>query len=243
MADSDAAKNENDWPAQGMRQRLGSRIERHVLRSAVDMLDERGVELDSIERDLVKREADLAERLTQADALEARLEHREQRLDQIGAHDLDAAQQIDQLIRHVDETEAAAAALRAKAETKIHAAEEKARELQERVKRLEEAEHTRVLSAADITRRESALRSREHELREQDERFREREQAIAAKQHEAIAQEQTLEQRQRRLSAAEEEARVRLQELERREREVEEREDSLRGRDQRWWSSDPASSH
>jgi chromosome segregation ATPase len=243
MADSDAAKNENDWPAQGIRQRLGSRIERHVLRSAVDMLDERGAELDSIERDLVTREADLAGRLTQADALEARLEHREQRLDQIGAQDLDAAQKIDHLIRHLDETEAAAAALRAKAEAKVHAAEEKARELHDRVKRLEEAEHNRVLSAADITRRESALRSREHELREHDERFREREQAIAAKQHAAIAQEQTLEQRERRLAAAEEEARARLDALERREREVEEREDSLRGRDQRWWGSGPASSH
>ena len=69
MADSDAATHqENDWPTPGMRQRLGSRIERHVLRSAVDMLDDRGSELDSIERKLVEREQHLAERLSAADA-------------------------------------------------------------------------------------------------------------------------------------------------------------------------------
>jgi chromosome segregation ATPase len=223
MADSDAATSDQSrWPSQGMRQRIGSRIERHVLRSAVDMLDERGTELDKIERELVKREADLAERLERADAVEAHLQHREQRLAEIGAQDVEATRKVDHLIRQLDETESAAAAFHAKAEGKVHAAEEKARELADRVKRLEEAEHRRVLSAADITRRESALRSREHELRQQDEKLREREQSIGAKQHAVIAREQQLE----RLS-----------------RELEEREAALRGRDQRWWGSDPASSH
>lgn len=243
MADSDAAvPDQTDWPAQGVRQRLGSRIERHVLRSAVDMLDERGTELDTIERDLVKREESLAKRLSHVAAEESQLEYREQRLAELGAQDLDSARKIDHLIRQLDETEGAAAALRAKAEGKVLAAEEKARELAERVKQLQEAEHHRVLSAADITRRDQALTTRERELRDQDERLREREQAMGAKQHGLIAQEQSLEQRQRRLEAAEENARQRLDALERREREVEEREESLRGRDQRWWGSDPASS-
>lgn len=244
MADSDAAKHdEDDWPAQGIRQRLGSRIERHVLRSAVDMLDERGTELDTIERDLVKREQSVAERLSQVSAEESQLERREHRLAELGMQDLDSTRKIDHLIRQLDESEGAAAALRAKAEGKLLAAEERARELAERVKRLEEAEHHRVLSAADITRRDQALTTRERELRDQDERLREREQAMGAKQHGLIAQEQNLEQRQRRLEAAEQDARKRLDSLERRERELEEREDSLRGRDQRWWGSGPASSH
>ena len=241
MADSRAAiRKDDEWPAQGVRQRLGSRIERHVLRSAVDMLDERGTELDKIERDLVKREADLAERLTRLDAGESQVEHREQRLAEIGAQNLDSAHKIDHLIRQLDETETAAAAFHAKAEAKVLAAEDKARELTERVKRLEEAEHRRVLSAADITRRESALTSREHEIRKQDERLRERDQALAAKQHGLIAAEQTLEQRQRRLEAVEHDASKRLESLERMERELEEREQALRGRDQRWWGPDPA---
>ena len=37
------------------RQRLGSRIERHVMRSAVDMLEDRGAELDGVERELRSR--------------------------------------------------------------------------------------------------------------------------------------------------------------------------------------------
>ncbi|MDP9491054.1 MAG: hypothetical protein M3P42_02450, partial [Actinomycetota bacterium] len=124
MADSDAAiRKDDDWPAQGVRQRLGSRIERHVLRSAVDMLDERGAELDNIERDLVKREADLAERLTRLDAEESQVEHRERRLAEIGAQHVDSAHKIDHLIRQLDETEAAAAAFRAKADGKVLAAE------------------------------------------------------------------------------------------------------------------------
>jgi DNA repair exonuclease SbcCD ATPase subunit len=236
-------RKETDWPSQGIRQRLGSRIERHVLRSAVDMLDERGTELDTIERDLVKRETDLSERLTRVAAEEAQLEAREQRLKQIGAQDLDAASKIDHLIRALDETEAAAAAFRAKAEGKVLAAETKAGEALERAKRLEEAEHHRVLSAADITRRESALTTRERELREQDERMREREQALGTKQHPLIAAEQKLEERYRQLEAIEQDARKRLDSLERMEQEIEEREHALRGRDQRWWGSDLSSSH
>lgn len=244
MADRDAAtRSQNDWPDQGVRQRLGSRIERHVLRSAVDMLDERGSELDSIEQDLVNREADLAERLAVAAAEEAQLEHRLQRLAEVGATDLDATRKIDHLIRQLDETETAVAAFRTRAEGKVHAAEEKARELAERVKRLEEAEHHRVLSAADITRRESALRTREHEIRQQDERLREREQALGARQHALIAREQELEERHRRLEQVEQDARTRLHSLERMERELEEREHALRGRDERWWGAGPASSH
>jgi uncharacterized protein (DUF3084 family) len=219
MADSASSRNPHDWQSQGVRQRLGSRIERHVMRSAVDMLDERGTELDAIERELVKRERELAERLATADAEEAQVAYREQRLAEIGAQDLDATRRIDQLIRRLNETEGAAAALRAKADNKVLAAEGKARELTERVRRLEEAEHRRVLSAADITRRESALRSREHELRQQEERLREREQALGARQHNVIAREQGLE---------------------RRERELEEREDSLRRQDRRWWGVGPS---
>ena len=95
MADSDAATHkEPDWPAQGVRQRLGSRIERRVLRSAVDMLDERGTDLDSIERKLVEREQNIAERLSAAEAEEAELSHRERRLVEIGATDLDATRRF-----------------------------------------------------------------------------------------------------------------------------------------------------
>jgi uncharacterized protein (DUF3084 family) len=231
MADSDAAATheENDWPAQGVRQRLGSRIERHVLRSAVDMLDERGSELDSVERKLTEREQNLAERLSAVDAGEAELAHRERRLADVGAVDLDATRRIDHLIRELDQTESTAAAYLARADAKLNDAEQRAQELGDRVKRLEEAEHKRVLSAADITRRESALRSREHEIRQQDERLREREQALGATQHALIAKEQQLEERHRR--------------LEQRERELEAREHALRGGDGRWWGSDPASSH
>jgi hypothetical protein len=223
MADSDAAdRRENDWPAPGIRQRLGSRIERHVLRSAVDMLDERGAELDEIDRELVRREESLAERLAAASAEETQLTRREERLAEVGGTDLDATRQIDLLIARLEETEAAADALGAEAAIKLQAAEKRTQELADRVKRLQEDEHTRVLSAADITRRESALRSREHELRQQDERIREREQAIGAKQHALIAQEQRVQ---------------------RRERELDEREEALRGRERPWWGSEPASSH
>ena len=145
MADSDAATHEeHDWPAQGVRQRLGSRIERRVLRSAVDMLDERGTDLDSIERKLVEREQNLAERLSAAEAEEAELSHRERRLAEIGATDLDATRRIDHLIRELDQTESTAAAYLAKADAKVNDAEQKARELADRVRRLEEAEHKRV---------------------------------------------------------------------------------------------------
>lgn len=244
MADSETKiRNDTDWPAQGIRQRLGSRIERHVMRSAVDMLDERGADLDTIEHDLVERETDLSERLAQVSAEETQIEAREQRLEQIGAQDLDVASKIDHLIRALDETESDAAAFRVKADGKVHAAEEKAREAIERAKRLEEAEHRGVLSAADITRRESALTTRERELRTQDERMREREQALGEKQHALIAEEQKLEERYRQLEAVEQDARKRLESFERMERELDEREHALRGRDQRWWGPDPASSH
>src|ERR687898_1915880 len=200
MTDSDAATHQqNDWPAQGMRQRLGGRLERRVLRSAVDMLDERGTDLDSIEQKLVEREQNLAERLAAAEAEEAQLSHRERRLAEVGATHLEATRRIDHLIRELDQTESTAAAYLARADAKVNDAEQKARDLADRVRRLEEAEHKRVLSAADITRRESALRSREHELRQPDERLREREQALGATQHTLIAKEQQLEERQRRL--------------------------------------------
>src|SRR5215210_725631 len=102
MGDSNATlKNDHDWPAQGIRQRIGSRLERHVLRSAVDMLDERGADLDKIERELVKREADIAERLERAGTEEAVLGQREARLAELGARDLDADRKIDYLIRAV----------------------------------------------------------------------------------------------------------------------------------------------
>jgi chromosome segregation ATPase len=244
MADSETkVRTDTDWPAQGIRQRLGSRLERHVMRSAVDMLDERGTELDTIERDLVKRETDLAERLARVSAEQAQIEAREHRLEQIGAKDLDAASKVDHLIRALDETEAAAAALRAKAEGKVLAAETKAREAIERVKRLEEAQHRSVLSAADITRRESALTTRERELRGHDERLREREQALGEKQHALIAEEQKLQERFRQLESVEQDARKRLESLERMEQELDEREHALRGKEQRWWGPDPASSH
>jgi chromosome segregation ATPase len=244
MADSETTiRNDTDWPAQGIRQRLGSRIERHVLRSAVDMLDGRGAELDTIERTLLERETDLAERLARVSAEETHIEAREQRLAQIGARDLDAASKVDHLIRALDETEAAAAAARSKAEGKVLAAESKTREAVERVKRLEEAQHRSVLSAADITRRESALTTRERELREQDERLRERDQALGTRQHALIAEEQKLQERFSQLESVEQDARKRLESLERMERELDEREHALRGRDQRWWGPDPASSH
>jgi chromosome segregation ATPase len=244
MAESETkVRSENEWPAQGIRQRLGSRIERHVMRSAVDMLDERGTELDTIERDLLKREADLAERLAAVSAGEAQIQARMERLEQVGARDLDGASKVDHLIRALDETEAAAAAFRVKAEGKLVAAETKAREAIERTKRLEEAQHRNVLSAADITRRESALTTRERELRAQDERLREREQAIGEKQHALIAEEQKLEERFRQLETVEQDARTRLDSLERMEQELQEREHGLRGKEQRWWGPDPASSH
>ena len=98
MSESDAAlQDQRDWPSQGFAQRLGSRIERHVMRSAVDMLDERGTELDTIERDLQRREADVTERLAQTEAQEAELEHRERRLGELGAGDIQGQPRIDHL--------------------------------------------------------------------------------------------------------------------------------------------------
>ena len=54
------ATDETRWPAQGMRQRLGSRRPSGTsCGAAVDMLDERGTELDGDRRELVKRESNL----------------------------------------------------------------------------------------------------------------------------------------------------------------------------------------
>jgi chromosome segregation ATPase len=209
MSDSRAAHDEQDWPAQGFRARLGSRIERHVMRSAVDMLDERGTELDGIDRDLQKREHELHERFAQAEAQENEVEHRERRLAELGAEDLAGQPRIDHLIRQLDRTEAALGQIRAQARHEIAAAQEEAQELKARVRRLEEDEHRRLLSQADLTRRESTVSSRERELRAEDEALRQRERELADREAS----------------------------LERRERELEEREDRLRRPERGWWPS------
>jgi hypothetical protein len=161
------------------RQRLGSRLERHVLRNAVEMLDERGTELDRFERELRRREGELAERATVAEALEVELEHRERRLAEIGANDLRGQPRIDLLIRQLDHTEAALGQLRAEARRELAAAEEEARQLRERVRLLEDADHRHLLSQADLTRRESALTSRLRELQERERRLELRERDVA----------------------------------------------------------------
>jgi hypothetical protein len=225
------------------RERLGSRIERHVLRSAVDMLDERGTELDAVDRELQSREAELIERTAHAERQEAELEHRERRLAELGADDISGQPRIDHLIRQLDRTETALSQVRAEARQELAAAHEHARELQERVKHLEETEHRRLLSQADLTRRESAVTSRERELREQDELLRRRAQEIEARQQGLLAHDRRLAERERRVDAAEADARKRLDSVTRREREVEEREEALRGRDTGWWAGGPASSY
>jgi uncharacterized protein (DUF3084 family) len=225
------------------RQRLGSRIERHVMRSAVDMLDERGAELDAVERELETRETDLANRQTAAEAQEAEVEHRERRLEELGAGDIQGQPRIDHLIRQLDRAEAALSQVRTEARHEVAAAHEQAQELQARMKRLEEAEHRRLLTQADLTRRESALSSRERELREHDDKLRRRTQELEARQQGQLAHERRLAERERRVEAAEADARTRMDSLERRERDVEEREDALRGRDTGWWNAGPASSH
>jgi chromosome segregation ATPase len=224
------------------RQRLGSRIERHVMRSAVDMLDERGAELDAVERELEGRETSLRERLTQAETQESEVEHREQRLAELGAADIEGQPRIDHLIRQLDRTEAALGQVRAEARHELAAAHEQNQELQARVRRLEEAEHRRVLTQADVTRREAALGSRERELREHDDRLRRRAQEVEARQQGVLAHERRIAERERRVDAAEADVRNRIESVERREREVEEREDSVRGRDTGWWTAGPASS-
>jgi len=225
------------------RQRLGSRIERHVMRSAVDMLDERGTELDTVERDLQRREANLIERTAKAEEQESELEHRERRLAELGADDISGQPRIDHLIRQLDRAEAALGQVRAEAEQELAAAHEHALELRERVKRLEEAEHRRLLTQADLTRREATVSSRHHELREQDDKLRRRAQDLDARQQGLLAHERRLAERDRRVEATETELRKRVDALGRRERDVEEREDALRGRDTWWGVTGPASSH
>jgi DNA repair exonuclease SbcCD ATPase subunit len=178
MSDSDAAHDEQDWPAHGFRARVGSRLERHVMRTAVDMLDERGTELDGFDRDLQRRERELQERTVQADAQESDLEHRQRRLAELGAEDLAGQPRIDHLIGHLDRTEAALGQVRAQARHEIAAAQEQAQELKAQVRRLEEDEHRRLLSQADLTRRESVVASRERELRNREEALRRREQEL-----------------------------------------------------------------
>jgi chromosome segregation ATPase len=225
------------------RQRLGSRIERHVMRSAVDMLDERGTELDTVERQLQLREANLIERTANAEEQESELEHRERRLAELGADDISGQPRIDHLIRQLDRAEMALGQVRAEARQELAAAQEHARELHERVKRLEEADHRRLLTQADLTRREATVSSRQYELREQDDMLRRRAQDLEAKQQGLLAHERRLAERERRADASEAELRKRLDAQERRERDLEEREDALRGRDNWWGVTGPASSH
>src|SRR5215204_1804043 len=98
-----------------LRQRLGSRLERHVMRSAVDMLDERGAEVEAQEKEL---------------------EHRERRLEELGAGDIQGQPRIDHLIRQLDRAEAAVSQVRAEARYDAAAAQEQAQQLQARIKRL-----------------------------------------------------------------------------------------------------------
>jgi chromosome segregation ATPase len=232
------------------RQRLGSRIERHVLRNAVDMLDERGTELDAVDRDLQRREADLRERTAQAEAQETDVVHRERRLAELGADHISGQPRIDHLIRQLDRAEAALAQVRTEARNELAHAQEHSRALHERVKRVEETEHRRLLTQADLTRRESAVSSRERELREHDEKLRDhdeklrrRAQELEARQQGLDAHERRLAERERRVDASEADLRKRLDLLGRRERDLEEREHALRGGDTSWWTVGPASGH
>src|SRR5918998_6884926 len=152
------------------------------MRSAFDMLDERGAELDGVERELQDREADLSERIARAEAQEAEVEHRERRLAELGAGDIKGQPRIDHLIRQLDRAEAALGQVRAEAREELAAADEQTRELQNRISRLEETEHRRLLTQADIARREAALGSRERELRAHDDKLRRRAQEVEARQ-------------------------------------------------------------
>lgn len=244
MPDSDAAVNDqHDWGPQGFRARLGSRLERHVLRSAVDMLDERGTELDSIDRELRDRESNLVERYTEVEEVEEELEHRERRLEETGAANLEGQARIDHLIRQLDRAETALGEAREQAGQELAAAQVHAQELQERVKRVEETEHRRLLTQADLTRRESTVSSRERELREQNEKLRQRAQEAEAKEHGLSAHENRLAERERRVTASEADLRARLDAVERRERELEEREESLRGSGSGWLNAGQSPSH
>jgi chromosome segregation ATPase len=243
MAESPADRtDQHDWPAQGVRQRLGGRLERHVMRSAVDMLDERGAELDTIEQELRQREADVLERFKQTEVAEAELAHRERRLAELGVEDLRGQPRIDHLIRQLDRAEAALSQVRTQARHELTAAHEQAVELQARMKRLEEAEHKRLLTQADLTRREAAVATGEHELREHDDRLRRRANEVEARQQGLLAHERRLAERERRVQATEASLRSRVESVERREREVEEREEALRGRETGWWNTGPAAS-
>ena len=222
-----------------LRQRLGSRIERHVMRSAVDMLDERGTELDAVERELETREDDLRRRHTEAETQEAELEHRELRLDELGAGDIQGQPRIDHLIRQLDRAEAALSQVRTEARNELAAAHEQAQQLQARIKRLEEESHQRLLTQADLTRREAALSARERELREHDDKLRRRAQELEARHQGQLAHERRLAERERRVDASETAIRARLDSVARREGEVEEREDALRGRETGWWNAGP----
>jgi chromosome segregation ATPase len=223
-------------PDTSFRQRLGSRIERHVLRSAVDILDERGTELDTVDRDLQERESELRERSEQAAAQEAEVEHRERRLAEVGAEDIAGQPRIDHLIRQLDRAEAALAQVRAEARNELAAAHEQSKALHDRVTRVEETEHRRLLTQADLTRRESAVSSRARELREHDEKLRRQTQELEARQQGLLAHDRRLAERERRVDASEADLRKRLESVQRRERELEEREDALRGRETGWWT-------
>jgi hypothetical protein len=238
MSDSDAAfRGQRAWPSQGLRQRLGSWLERHVMRSAVDMLDERGAELDTLDRELQEREADLAERFDLTEAQEAEVEHRQQRLAELGVEDIRGQPRIDHLIRQLDLAEAALSQLRAEARRELATAHEKARELQARVRQLEEGEHSRLLTQADVTRREVEVTTREHAARDRDDRLRRREQEVDARKHGLLAHERRLAERERRVAATEADLRKRIDAVERRESEREEREDAVRDRDTGWWNA------
>jgi DNA repair exonuclease SbcCD ATPase subunit len=238
MSDPDAAvHNEERWPTQGFRARLGSRLERHVMRSAVDMLDERGTELDGIDRDLQRRERDLQHRFEHAETREGELEHRERRLSELDAGDLAGQPRIDHLIRQLDRTEAALGQARAEARNEVAAAHDETQRLKARVRELEEEEHRHLINQADLTRRESTVSSQERELRDQDEALRRRELELEARQAGLLAHERRLAERERRVDAAETDARTRMRSLERRERELEEREEGLRRRDGGWWTA------
>jgi DNA repair exonuclease SbcCD ATPase subunit len=225
MSDSAAPEHpdEEGWPAQGIRARIGSRLERHVMRSAVDMLDERGTELDGFDRDLQRRERELHDRFAQAEAQESDLEHRERRLAELGAEDLTGQPRIDHLIRQLDRTEEALGQIRAQARHEIATAHEQAHELKAQLRRLEEEEHRRLLTQADLTRRESTVSSHERELRMEDDALRRREQELEARQQGLLAHERRLAEREGS--------------LERRARELEEREDRLRAPERGWWPS------
>ena len=243
MSDTVERPDQHDWPAQGLRQRLGSRIERHVMRSAVDMLDERGTELDAIEQELRMREADVLERFARTEAQEAELEHRERRLAELGVEHIQGQPRIDHLIRQLDRAEAALSQVRAQARHELVAAHEQARDLQARLKRLEEAEHKRLLTQADLTRREATIATSEHELRERDDRLRRRTNDVEARQQGLLAHERRLAERDRRVQATEADLRSRVEAVERREREVAEREEALQRRDRGWWNAGPTSGY